>query len=240
MRLSLYYPAKPYQIHQAWGVYNPAYEQFGFNHHNGIDFGVDTDGIVRAMCDGKVTETGYNPTGSGKYVKYRTGPVECEGITCLVEFYYMHADHQLVQASDILHTGDAVIVADNTGFSTGPHTHISAYRLSLDGTTRLDNNPPYGDTFDHSKYFNGLYADDILALYPAEFGETSENVHRIQLRLISLGYSIPNGPTGFYGLQTKSAVFAFQRDKVQLSWYEEFILRGSKVGSKTLTALTKK
>lgn len=237
MKLSLYYPLKPYKVNQAWGIYNPAYEQFGFNHHNGTDMFTTLGEVARAMCDGKVIETGYNPTGSGKYVIYQTGPVECEDTTCLVNLYYMHADKQLVVAGDKVRTGDPILITDSTGFSTGQHLHVTGYRLALDGITRLDTNKDYDDTFDIAKYFNGLYAEDVGVLLSAEYGETSSNVARIQTKLISLGYPIPAGATGFYGPQTKSAVFAFQLERVQLSWYEQFVLKGSNVGPKTLSAL---
>lgn len=158
--LELFYPAKPYNITQAFGIKNPSYEQFGFSKHNGIDFAVDTDGIVRAMCDGVVYEVGSNPD-AGNFVRYKTRtPVFAEGKKGTVAFMYMHAKNQLVQVGDLITAGDALIVADNTGFSTGPHTHISAYFVN-DSNVKLDGDPSVNSCFDHSKYFNGFYSDDV-------------------------------------------------------------------------------
>jgi murein DD-endopeptidase MepM/ murein hydrolase activator NlpD len=169
-KLELFYPAKPYNVTQVFGIYNPAYLQFGYDHHNGIDFAVDTDGIVRAMCDGVVVEVKDYPTGAGKAVRYRTiEKVEAEGTTGYVEFMYMHAEKQLVTVGQILKAGDPVIIADNTGFSTGPHTHISAYFVDPSapiGNHKLaigDKNSDY--CFDFSKYYNGYYADDAQKVF---------------------------------------------------------------------------
>jgi hypothetical protein len=72
-----------------------------------------------------------------------------------------------------------------------------------------------------------------------KYGQTSEDVRRLQLRLISLGYSIPAGATKFYGTQTKSAVYQYQLNNIPLTWYERYFLRGSLCGPKTRTELNK-
>lgn len=157
-KLELYFPAKPYRITQAFGILNPSYNQFGFSRHNGIDFAVDTDKIVRAMCDGEVYDVGFN-NGAGNYVRYKTGLVEAEGKTGNVGFMYMHAEKCLVKKGDIVKAGDPIIIADNTGFSTGPHTHISAYFVN-ELNEKLPLNPETDHCFDFSKYYNGYFADD--------------------------------------------------------------------------------
>lgn len=165
MILKLTYPAKPYLLTQAFGIYNPAYLQFGFDHHNGIDFRVDTDGKVVSMCDGVVTDAGFN-SGAGNYVRYRTlEPVVTETATQYVEFMVMHASKLLVKKGDLVKIGTPLMVADNTGFSTGPHTHISAYFVDINTGFKMpigDKNSDY--CFDFSKYYTGDYADDIFTL----------------------------------------------------------------------------
>jgi len=164
MKLSLYIPAKPYIITQGFGISNPSYQQFGFSKHNGIDFAVDTDGVVNAMCDGIVTQVGFN-AGAGNFVRYRTlEPVEAEGRIGYVEFMYMHADEYLVKVGDKILAGDDIIIADNTGFSTGPHTHISSYFIDAKTNYKLPVLDPASDhCFDFSKYYNGKFAADIKA-----------------------------------------------------------------------------
>ncbi len=167
-KLSLYYPARPYIVTQGFGILNPSYEQFGFSKHNGIDIAIDEDGVVRAMCDGVVIDVGFN-SGAGNYVKYRTNdPIEAEGRIGYVQFMYMHADHQLVSIGQKIEAGTALIVADNTGFSTGPHTHISAYFVNEAGIKEPVGDPASDYCFDHSKYFNGSFSDDLVVAIQLE------------------------------------------------------------------------
>lgn len=165
MKLELFFPAKPYVITQAFGILNRSYKDNGmsFAKHNGIDFMVDTDGIVRAMCDLEVYDVGFNDK-AGNYVRLKTlQPVEAEGKTGRVAFMYMHAKEHLCKVGDILKAGDPVIVADNTGFSTGPHTHISAYFVN-ERNIKVDGDPDVDHCFDFSKYYNGYHADDAQAV----------------------------------------------------------------------------
>jgi murein DD-endopeptidase MepM/ murein hydrolase activator NlpD len=62
-------------------------------------------------------------------------------------------------------TSDVLAVQDNTGFSTGPHTHIQPRRVSYDGKvlTFLDTNDAHG-SFDPTQFFNKFYAVQAPAL----------------------------------------------------------------------------
>ena len=160
MKLELFYPAKPYEVTQAFGISNPSYNQFGFSRHNGVDFRVDADKIVRAMCDGEVYDVGFN-SGAGNYVRYKTlTPVEAEGKVQHVAFMYMHAEKYLVSKGQKVKAGDPIIVADNTGFSTGPHTHISAYFVDNNNIKLKNGDPTVDHCFDFTAYYNGFFADD--------------------------------------------------------------------------------
>lgn len=169
MKLELFFPAKPYVVTQAFGILNSSYKDNGmsFIKHNGIDFRIDTDGIVLSMCDLEVYEVGENDK-AGKYVRLKTlKPVEAEGKVGVVAFMYMHAAKHLCKTGTILKAGDPVIVADNTGFSTGPHTHISAYFIN-EANIKLPGDPEVDHCFDFSKYYNGYYADDaqtVIGIY---------------------------------------------------------------------------
>lgn len=213
MRLQLSYPTKPYIVTQAWGVPNEAYRQFGFWKHNGIDFTVDTDGKASAMCDGIVTETGYND-GAGNYVKYRTDAVEAEGQECHVWFFYMHAKELLVKIGDKVTRGQDIIIADNTGFSTGPHTHISARRYTVDERIMLDTDPATNYTFDFSKYYDGTYPDGTTKVetidHNLKFGDRDDEVRKLQIALRKQGFFKYPEITGYYGSITKQAVYDFQ------------------------------
>jgi murein DD-endopeptidase MepM/ murein hydrolase activator NlpD len=161
MKLELSFPTKPYIITQAFGIYNPAYLQFGFDHHNGIDFLPLKPYEVSAMCEGEVYETGFN-SGAGNFVRYKTKePVDVNGHKSYVGFMYMHAEKILVKVGDKVKCGDSLIVADNTGFSTGLHTHISAYFINEDNTKQSFGDKSTDYCFDFSEFYNGLYATDV-------------------------------------------------------------------------------
>ncbi len=55
--------------------------------------------------------------------------------------------------------------------------------------------------------------DDVPLLPPRDllFGSSGADVKALQQILISLGFNIPAGPTGWFGLQTKTALIAFQQ-----------------------------
>lgn len=160
-KLQLFIPAKPFKVTQGWGIKNASYKEAGFKftHHNGIDFHVDDDVQVEAMCDGIVTETGFRKD-TGNFVRYKTSLVNAEGTDCFVEFMYMHASKILVFTGERVYAGKPLIIAGNTGFSTGPHTHISASRFDGNGN-RLDQDWQTNYTFDWSKYLNESYTADI-------------------------------------------------------------------------------
>jgi hypothetical protein len=70
-----------------------------------------------------------------------------------------------------------------------------------------------------------------------KFGQTSEDVKQLQLRLISLGYAIPSGATKYYGYETKKAVLQYQINNISLSWYERYFVAGRTCGPKTRAKL---
>lgn len=162
-KLELFYPAKPYNVTQAFGIKNGTYKENGlkFTHHNGIDFRVDTDGIVRAMCDGVVYEVGENDK-AGKYARYKTF---VDGAPGAVAFMYMHGHEILVEKGQEVKVGDPIMVADNTGLSTGPHTHISAYYVNSNNIKLPIGSESTDWCLDFSRYYNGYYADDAQSVF---------------------------------------------------------------------------
>lgn len=70
-------------------------------------------------------------------------------------------------------------------------------------------------------------------------GSYVKEVEYLQIALMILGHLplIKKADLGYYGAKTANAVLAFQIAKIPLSWYERYILRGNKVGPKTLVAL---
>ena len=54
--------------------------------------------------------------------------------------------------------GQLLMIADNTGFSTGPHTHIGLYRTDASGS-KLDKNGATG-SYNPALCFSGEFAID--------------------------------------------------------------------------------
>lgn len=163
-RLALFHPVKPLRVNQAHGIFNPAYKQFGFTEHNGVDYATEDGQIAYAMCEGIVTDVGYNK-GAGNYVRYKTEvPVDAENQIGVVEFMYMHADHALVERGQYVKVGTPLIVCDNTGFSTGRHLHISAYFIGANGLKKRLGRSETDWCFDFSKYYNGMFAGDAYTI----------------------------------------------------------------------------
>src|SRR5258708_5934383 len=108
MNFALYYPAKPFITAQAWGIYNPAYLQFGFDHHNGIDFTLEPDSLVHCPAEFTVVETGFN-AGAGNFVRLVT-PVKYSvlGAECYIGAMLMHFKEVQVKAGDTLKIGDVL------------------------------------------------------------------------------------------------------------------------------------
>lgn len=162
-KLELWFPYKPLRITQAWGLYNPAYSQFGFNFHNGIDYTVTSK--LCAPVRMKITHQENFPKGGGLQVEAVTTEnwvvphIGNEEVPIL--FVFCHNKEFIHKEGDILEVGDEIAIPDNTGFSTGPHSHIGAYRLTQDeqGYHKMDTNYAHG-SFDFAPYYNNYYAED--------------------------------------------------------------------------------
>jgi len=161
MRPELWFPVKPWVITQAWGIYNPAYLQFGFTKHNGIDVLEGKDRTV--YCPIKnlyIYDTGYGESTGYRVKGYALDPYTFpDGVEALVDVIVMHGEKTLCKVGDILQVGDKMMISDHTGFSTGPHVHFMTRRLHPLNYQILDKNEA-NDTFDPKPYFNGFYAKD--------------------------------------------------------------------------------
>jgi hypothetical protein len=260
MRLTLSYPMKPYVKTQGFGedsaCYNsttkkvvgkplggvcPAgfvslYAYSGLKGHNGIDQWAPSGAEVRASLEGIVDEIETEPSrGLGVGVvsqnKYETLEGEYN-----IKLRYWHLKGINVTKGQVIKVGDLLGWEDNTGYSSGDHLHQEGKQVA-NGMNVFQNNGYYG-AFDISLYWNGSYAQSTRKFTtPMKLGETSENVKQLQQFLIDKGYMDYPAPTGFYGTITKNAVFLFQQESINLSWYESFVMKGSTVGEKTLKAL---
>lgn len=164
MKLELYYPVKPFIITQGWGISNPTYLQFGFSKHNGVDFIPYTGAVtfpLYAPLKLTVIEIGTQP-GAGNFVRFISQDTwEVDGVKCYVGGIFMHLKEPSVNLMQTCNVGDQLGIANNTGNSTGPHTHLSLYKLGNDKVTRLDTDKEVNYTFNPQPYWNGKFAVDI-------------------------------------------------------------------------------
>lgn len=219
MKLSLYYPCKPYSLNQDFGNPDPKYLAMGLKGHNGLDL-FAPDGVrVRAAHSGTITYAGLDGS-NGLLIVLRTNEeYEYEKGTAYFKTLYCHlkTGSIVVHPDDVVHAGDLLALADNTGFSTGSHLHFGLKPVHQGEEEwqwyNLEQDNGYNGAIDPNPYLNGLYADDIdprfkftrnLSLY--SYGT---DVYELQKRLVKDGVA-DFTPVGVYGPKTRLAVIAFQ------------------------------
>lgn len=234
MRLVLPYEVRPYVINQRWGVLHldargkNIYEQFGFKLHNGIDVAPGVRNEVRAPFDFEVQQILWQPNGGGHVVGIISqekflGP---NGKECYVQIDFMHNASIKVPVGHSGKAGEVVCIAGNTGFSTGPHTHIRYKWMKKQGSRLVDaERNDAQNSFDPEPYQNGTFAAD-LEQKPKYFpfstdlyiGMDHPEVKELQKFLNNHGYRVNwllNGSPGhestYFGRLTQSALARYQR-----------------------------
>ena len=177
--LKIYYPHKPYSITQKWGNPNSMYKDagFSFTRHNGVDANttrLDWQGKIVSeypvFCPVEnftVHTVDFNPKGGGNEIWLVSNePLIIGDRECHAYIPIAHAKKVLVKAGDKPALGELITIADNTGFSTGVHTHMGLYRTKYNGmriTNYYDVNDANG-SFDPALFFTGEYAVDKASL----------------------------------------------------------------------------
>lgn len=177
MNLNIYYPFKPYIITQHWGNPSSAYStQFNdpdFQLHNGVDAftgRLDWEGNpisefpVYCPVEGfKIESVTYEPQGGGNQVSLISKEMlMVDGVHCYLRIFLCHAKKILVKVGYEPTVGDLLMIADNTGFSTGIHTHLGLYRLDAH-LNKIDSNKATG-SYNPEPFFTGIYAVDVATL----------------------------------------------------------------------------
>lgn len=109
-----------YPITQKFGENPDMYKRFGLLGHNGIDMGCPTGTKILAPHSGKVIEATSDPTGYGLYIKIEN---DKEGSVLA------HNQSFLVKVGDQVNEGQEIAISNNTGNSTGSHSHWGYYTL---------------------------------------------------------------------------------------------------------------
>jgi len=160
---------------------------------------------------------------------------------------YWHLKSFNVKMGDTVKLGDLIGYCDNTGVSAGDHLHLELKPVNQNGSSYsnvLQSNGYFG-SIDPKPYFVGEYAIQQRKITSTnsffntdmKYMQGSNEIKRLQGVLSDLGYFTYPENTGYYGDITKEAVYNFQLDYVQLSWWERYILRGKTVGPKTRFAI---
>jgi len=156
---------KPHLVTQAWGIYNPAYQQFGYSKHNGEDNAIGTDKkLWWPIHNCTIYDTAFSEA-TGWRIKATTNDKYLfpDGVECRVDIIMMHLKEQSpLKPGQVVDVGTCAGIPDNTGFSTGPHTHFMLRRISDNGAL-LDKNDA-DNSFDPVPYYTHYYAQDYDTL----------------------------------------------------------------------------
>jgi len=118
------WPVDNVRITQQFGKTSASGRLYASGSHNGMDFGAPTGTPVKAMASGVVVDSG-NADLTCKGVSY--------GIWVLIKYdnglssVYGHLSLSKVSAGQRVRTGDVVAYVGSTGYSTGPHLHLSVF-----------------------------------------------------------------------------------------------------------------
>lgn len=240
MKLSLYNPLKRCFITQGFGKDTApemlaTYQSIGLKGHNGLDYYAEDGTPVYATHDGRVTFAGYDG-GGGLGVVIRTNEEyeHGDGVAYFKTIYWhLKKDSLLVTGGQEVKRGQQIGEADNTGMSTGSHLHFG-----LKPIAKGENDWTWFNTEQNNGMLGAIDPSPYFVKFQNEIkiGDRGYDVRDLQDFLKAKGF-FKVEPTAYYGIKTAEAVFAFQKVYCNLSWYEKNILKGTKVGPKTLQAL---
>ncbi len=118
------WPLEVVRITQQFGVTNASKRLYKSGSHNGVDFGAKIGTPVLAMADGVISAQGDTDVvckgvSFGKWIliKYNNGLASTYG----------HMSQLSLSPGTTVKKGQIVGYSGNTGYSTGPHLHVSLY-----------------------------------------------------------------------------------------------------------------
>lgn len=120
----LVWPLDTIRITQYFGKTVDSKRLYTSGTHNGVDFGVPTGTKVKSVANGVVIGTGNTDLARGCYsyggwilVRHNNG------LTSL----YAHLSGIGVQTGNQVKAGETIGISGNTGYSTGPHLHLTLF-----------------------------------------------------------------------------------------------------------------
>jgi len=249
--MKLLNPVKEVFVTQYFGE-NPEFylKNYGINAHNGIDYRAPHGTPVYATHDGFAYYEWDSAQGEGVVIRSKEMG-EIDGKMTHYKTIYWHLVNSTqepqykspIKVFDIysqgqeVKAGDLIGYADNTGLtSSGSHLHFGLKPVSagedLGSLYNPQQNNGYAGAINPMPYLPMKYKFNKNL----ERGNRNAEVYELQTRLISMGYTIPDGPTTFYGAQTQAAVFRYQMINVPMNWWDRRY-EGRYFGPKTRSAL---
>lgn len=137
-------------ITQGFGQSPDVYAAFGFEGHNGIDFGVDIGTTVYAPHDGVITVKDDGESGYGLHMVIK----DDKRYSLLA-----HLSECFFENGRSVSQGDPVGKSGDSGFSTAPHLHWT-YKILKGGVTQNKDNG-YDGAIDVTE-FTRLWLDEDL------------------------------------------------------------------------------
>ncbi len=120
----LSWPVDDVGINQKFGKTVGAEKLYTSGSHNGVDFKASTGTKIKNALTGTVVGTGNTDLYPGCYSFGKWVMVKHDnGLSTI----YGHLSVISVNSGDRLATGDTIGFSGNTGYSTGPHLHVSVY-----------------------------------------------------------------------------------------------------------------
>lgn len=134
------------------------YFSLGLKGHNGLDFPAKDGEPVYFNCfdyEGLVLETNLDiKSGLGIVIGIKTANGSFKTI-------YWHLKDILVQAGQIISTGELIGYADNTGYSTGTHLHFGLKECDENWIT-INRGNGYDGCIDPEPFYQDIFVKDVV------------------------------------------------------------------------------
>lgn len=223
MKLKLEWPLKDVFVTQRFGTDPATYAELELNGHNGVDFRAPHGTPVYASHDGLAVYQVDDRGGHGVVIVTEVPYEDENNVSYLWKTLYWHLVDGLKEPKykspfqdktgfTPVKVGDLIGYADNTGFSNGSHLHY--------GLKAVTKGKAFGEyvTLNQNNGFKGAINPAPYLPYDLtpfkkiiKYGETSDDVTRLQSFFIRKGYMGPiYSGFGTYGPRTRSAVKSYQ------------------------------
>ncbi|MEK7479358.1 MAG: peptidoglycan DD-metalloendopeptidase family protein [Patescibacteria group bacterium] len=123
----LAYPVQNPRMTQKYGSTPDAQRLYKSKIHNGVDFGVSVGTPIYASDDGTIAAVDNNDVGTLKWQKYQYGKYILINHANSLATLYAHLSRSVVNVGDFVKRGDIIGYSGNTGYSTGPHIHLTVF-----------------------------------------------------------------------------------------------------------------